>query len=102
MTLNSYKTYVTKFVLYLILFIQLWEWILSKTKKKNLENEWELREGGEFWTKRLLFKNKWSQFCMVTIIHLVKRIMCVGINKIPYQVYLKQQFGINLFYLIII
>ena len=66
MTLNSYKTYVTKFVLYLILFIQLGEWILSK-KEKKLENEWELREGGEFSTKRELFKNKWSQFRMVTI-----------------------------------
>ena len=63
---SIYKTYVTKFVLYLILFIQLGEWILSK-KKKKLENEWELREGGEFSTKRELFKNKWSQFCMVTI-----------------------------------
>ena len=64
---SIYKTYVTKFVLYLILFIQLGEWILSKKKKKKLENEWKLREGGEFSTKRELFKNKWSQFCMVTI-----------------------------------
>ena len=29
---SIYKTYVTKFVLYLILFIQLREWILSKKK----------------------------------------------------------------------
>ena len=61
---SIYKTSVTKFVLYLILFIQLGEWILSK-KKEKLENEWELREGGEFSTKRELFKNKWSR--MVTI-----------------------------------
>ena len=67
MTLNSYKTYVTKFVLYLILFIQLGEWILSKKKKKNLENEWELREGGEFSTKRELFKNKWSRMVNISV-----------------------------------
>ena len=41
---SIYKTYVTKFVLYLILFIQLGEWILSKKKKKN--GEWMRVERG--------------------------------------------------------
>ena len=63
---SIYKTYVTKFVLYLILFIQLGEWILSK-KEKKLENEWELREGGEFSTKRELFKNKWSRMVNISV-----------------------------------
>ena len=41
---SIYKTYVTKFVLYLILFIQLGEWILSKKKKKI--GEWRRVERG--------------------------------------------------------
>ena len=41
---SIYKTYVTKFVLYLILFIQLGEWILSKKKKKI--GEWMRVERG--------------------------------------------------------
>ena len=41
---SIYKTYVTKFVLYLILFIQLGEWILSKKKKKI--GEWMKVERG--------------------------------------------------------
>ena len=41
---SIYKTAVTKFVLYLILFIQLGEWILSKKKKKF--GEWMRVERG--------------------------------------------------------
>ena len=41
---SIYKTYVTKFVLYLILFIQLGEWILSQKKKKI--GEWMRVERG--------------------------------------------------------
>ena len=49
MTLNSYKTYVTKFVLYLILFIQLREWFLSKKKNKiwRMNESWEREESSE-------------------------------------------------------
>ena len=42
---SIYKTSVTKFVLYLILFIQLGEWILSKKKKKKF-GEWMRVERG--------------------------------------------------------
>ena len=46
---SIYKTYVTKFVLYLILFIQLGVWILSKKKKKNwrMNESWEREESSQ-------------------------------------------------------
>ena len=46
---SIYKTYVTKFVLYLILFIQLREWILSQKKNKiwRMNESWEREESSE-------------------------------------------------------